>query len=235
MWQKTLEAARLQAAGYELDRAQGYYDDVRQFLEKGGTPLTPEEKAPPLKSAASESVALGRIFATNTEGMRAQGWEFDNTKGFIKNTLTDLPPTEEGYRQLGPHVTNVLESAVFRDADGTAMARLELPDGSVREFPIKNYTDLVKALRLSWNNRVTQKQFAPGATHHRSNSKVLGNAIIKRFAPAIASRIGLTVPKAVITEVERAGEPALLKWGRAATEGVGRLLKEGSELFEQEL
>lgn len=235
MWQKTAEAARLQAAGYSLDRAQGYYDDVRKFLERGGTPLTPEEKQPPLKSSATDSIALGRIFATNTEGMRAQGWEFDNVKGFINNTLTDLPATEEGYRQLGPHVTSVLEGAAFRDADGTAMSRLALPNGEVRQFPIRNYTDLVKALRISWHSRVTDKQFAPDATRHRTNSRTLGNAIIRRFAPAIAQRIGLTVPKAIITQVERAGEPALLKWGRSAAEGVGRLLKEGSSLFEEEM
>lgn len=210
-WSKTMEAARLQAAGYSLDRAQGYYDDVKKFLQGAGSPLTPEEITPPIKSDANESMVLGRMLSSTSDNMRQMGWNFESVDGFIKNTLPDLPMSETGYRMLGPHVTTVLESGAFRDADGAPMARLETPTGSVQQVPLNNYQDLVKALKLSWYRRVTEKQFSPEATRHKENSNKFGDAVIRRYAPIIARRIGIEVPKRVLTEIERASEPTLLK------------------------
>ena len=151
--------------------------------------------------------------------MRAQGWTFDNIQGFVKNTL----PEVKDYRELGPHVTSVLEQTIQRDADGTAI----VPGLEGKE--IKSYQDMVKVLRAMWNIRVGDQLFADNATAHKANSARLGNEIIKRFGPQIAVKYGIDVPKAAAKEAERMGEPSivsLLRKGSEALGGLGLLEKE---------
>jgi len=211
---KTLEAAIAKDMGYNLSTAQGYYDDILGFIEGGGSPLLPEEKVKPLKPGVSQSVLLGRILATTTEDGRQRGLSMDSINSFIENTLPDLPITEQGYRQLGPHVQTTLEKAVVMDADGQIIS-------STTRKPVKTYNELVRHLLTFWDQRVTNMLMTPNATALKSDTEQIGKAIIARYAPIIASRLGIPVPQPVLDKLKRAGEPTVVKLLRGATEFLG--------------
>ncbi|MDY6957690.1 MAG: hypothetical protein SVK08_00900 [Halobacteriota archaeon] len=225
MWQgsamrrKTLERQRLVEAGFPMERSGDYYDDVVRYSAQGGSGLLPEERVPPLKPIASIDAAMGRIFASNTESMRAQGWVFNNVEGFIKNTLPEI----KDYRELGPHVTSILEQSVQRDADGTAISPL------LEGQEIKDYGEMIRVLQAVWSVRVGQL-FAENATAHRARADKIGKAVIRKFGPQLASRYGIVPPQAAVKEAERMGEPAILGLLRRGAEAVG-----GLRLLEREL
>jgi hypothetical protein len=229
---KVLEAAVATELGFNLNAAQGYYDEAQMALEGTGSPLLPEEKVKPLKAGAKPNAWFGRIFATTSEDLRQRGFNVENMEDFIDDTLDDLPQTETGYRQLGPHVTTVLEQTVVRDPEG-------LPVSKVTGEPVKNYGQLGRHLMANWDARVSGALIDPGATALKSQTQHLGKAIVAKYAPVIAMRLGIPLPKPIVNKMKRKGEPFFLKLLRSGTEAMeGRfpsLLKDIGFEEEEEL
>lgn len=204
--QKAYEAEILTRMGYDLNAAGDYYDDVRG----PGSALLPEEKVEKLRAGAKESVFLARVLAQNTTDARAMGWDITSTKTFVEDSLPDITD----YRQLGHHVTSILEDTVKRDADGQPIAMLREGNPAV-----KTYFDLVKHLRAAWDLR-TGQLLDPSATHLIGGMNTLGDKVVQQYAPQIAKQLGIPVPKAVISKLERMSEGTALKLLRGATEAV---------------
>jgi len=208
---KVLEAAVAKELGFNLALGQGYYDEAQMALEGAGTPLTPEEKVPPLKAGAKTHSWLGRLLATTSDDLRQRGFNVESMEGFIDDTLSDLPQSPTGYRQLGPHVSTVLEKTVVRDPSGELVS-------SVTGEPVKNYGQLGKHLLANWDARVTGSLISPEATAMRSQTQHVGKAIIAKYAPVIALELGIPIPKPVINQMKREGEPFFLQLLRSGTE-----------------
>jgi len=192
---KVQEAYIAKQLGYELNNAEEYFSDVMGALGSGD-PRLPEERQTPLRAGASETDLMTRVFATEQSDLVGRDYQIGSVAGFVKNTLKDLPRSTAGYRQLGAHVTSILEETVKADADGQL---IDVTTGK----PIRTYADLRTRLQVAWNLRGSGALVDPSATALKTSADVLGRAIIAKYAPVIAHNLGVPIGKAEAQKIKQ--------------------------------
>lgn len=190
--QKTIEALGLRAMGYDIHDASvgGYFDDLGSFVEGG--PL-PGDRTRKIRPGATDRHVLTRILGMpNSKAMIARGMELE-FKPFIEDTLDETPQSVQGYRSLGPLVRNVLENTVITDEHNKPVLAAD-------HTPVTTYPQLVKKLNDAWRIFVVERNLDPDAYTAVTNTQNLGKEIIKKYAPVIAPKLGIPVPKSLETK-----------------------------------
>jgi hypothetical protein len=226
---KTLEGGIAQELGYDLENSQGYFDDVAPFL--GGDVRTPNERVRLIKSGTPTRNVLSRIFVQTTKDLEERGWDIETPESFIKNTLADLDTTAGGYQQLGENVTTLFEQAVkkrmvYDPKTETKKEMIVATDGT----PVRTYNELVQHLLAFWGAETSTKLFDPNATKQKEDAAKVGLAMVLKFAPVTASRLGIDLPPKLSKKLQRESDPAFLR----LLKGAGDFLKGAPGFFEPE-
>lgn len=160
---------------------EGYFDATKQFLY-GGSPTLPEESAVKMAGDQDDRTVISMLTGSNPRSMPETWTSIDS---FIDETVREADSPE----QLGPFIQSVFDEAVERDEFG----KVRSADGTV----IEDYEGLIQALTAQFGQRVTRQLVEPTTQSAPTRKKVnrIGIAAIQKFAPIIAQRMGIEVPR----------------------------------------
>lgn len=182
---KLLEAGRLsQVMGPEfLNQFQGYYDDVAPALQGSGSPPLPEELAGRLQGTQDTGTVLSVLMATPKRAL--SGLNTENVDSFVNESLSEM----QDPREMGPIFQSMFETGARVDE----FNKVRDPNGN----EIKSYDDLLKSLREQYQYRVMGNLVASDVKSRPTREAMakIGAAAIQRFAPLVAQRVGIELPK----------------------------------------